>query len=82
MASETNIFSFSEISDPVERARAALRAMRQYQQDWEEYGVDRVHQYFDDVEGDWLENFESISLPTHETVQSVAGVRLSGKSMG
>lgn len=69
MASETNIFSFSEISDPVERARAALRAMQQYQQDWEEYGVDRVHKYFNDVEGDWLENFESISLPTNEPIK-------------
>lgn len=58
MTSEANIFSSSESSDPVERARAALRAVRQYQQDWQEHGIDRVHKYFDDVEGNWLEEFD------------------------
>lgn len=62
MTSETNIFSSGENSDPIEKARAALHAVRQYQQDWQEHGVDRVHKYFDDVEGDWLENFEAISV--------------------
>ena len=62
MTSETNIFSFGEIADPVEKARAALRAVRQYQQDWQELGTDRVYKYFDDVEGDWLENFDSIEV--------------------
>ena len=62
MTSETNIFSFGENSDPIEKARAALHAVRQYQQDWQEHGVDRIHKYFDDVEGDWLENFEAISV--------------------
>jgi len=52
MTSETNIFSFGEIADPVEKARAALRAVRQYQQEWQELGTDRVYKYFDDVEGD------------------------------
>lgn len=60
MPNETNIFSFGESPDPVEKARAALRAVRQYQQDWQEQGVDRVHKYFDDVEGNWLENFDGI----------------------
>ena len=41
----------------IEEARAALRSVRQYQQDWQGRGVDRVHQQFDSVEGDWLENF-------------------------
>lgn len=58
MTSENNIFSFGEIADPVEKARATLRAARQYQQDWQEHGVDRVHKYFDDVEGSWLEEFD------------------------
>lgn len=60
MPNETNIFSFGESPDPVEKARAALRAVQQYQQDWQEHGVNRVHKHFDDVEGDWLENFDGI----------------------
>lgn len=45
---------------PTERAKQALNSMRQYQKDWEELGVDRVHKYFTDVEGDWLENWKPI----------------------
>jgi hypothetical protein len=62
MTSETNIFSFGESSDPKEKARAALCAVRQYQQGWQEHGVDRVHKYFDDVEGDWPETFDEIII--------------------
>lgn len=40
-----------------EEIRSALRAVRQFQSDWQEMGVDRVHKYYSDVEGDWLENF-------------------------
>ena len=61
MPSETSIFSFGGSADPVENARVALRAVRQYQQDWQGQGINRVHKYFDDVEGDWLENFDEIS---------------------
>lgn len=43
----------------IEKARATFFAMRQYQQDWIEYGVDSVHLYFDDVEGDWLEEWDA-----------------------
>lgn len=74
MTSENNIFSFGEIADPVEKARAALHAVRQYQQDWQEHGVDRVHKYFDDVEGDWLENFEAISVDS--PARPISGVAL------
>jgi hypothetical protein len=62
MTSETNIFSLGESSGPMEKARAALRAVRQYKQDWQELGVNRVHKYFDDVEGDWLETFDEIII--------------------
>lgn len=34
----------------VEKAKVALRAVRQYQQDWQEHWVDRVHKYFYNVE--------------------------------
>ncbi len=62
MANETNVFRFGEGADPVEKARAALSAVRQYQQDWQNHGVGRVHQYFDDVEGEWIDNFEEICV--------------------
>lgn len=58
MTSENSVFSLGEVAGPVEKARAALRAVRQYQQDWQGHGVSRVHKYFDDVEGDWLEDFD------------------------
>ncbi|WP_072619874.1 ImmA/IrrE family metallo-endopeptidase [Spirulina major] len=75
MTSENNIFSFSESTDPLEKARAALRAVRQYQQDWQEHGVDRVHKYFDDVEGDWLENFDEI--PAEVSLAQISKVNFS-----
>lgn len=62
MAGESNIFSVVGGSSPLERAKLALRAARQYQEDWLEHGVDRVHLYFEDVEGDWLENFDEITV--------------------
>lgn len=41
----------------------ALRAAQQYQRDWQEHGISRVHKYFEDVEGNWLEEFEEIEAP-------------------
>lgn len=75
MANETNIFSFGESADPVEKARAALRAVRQYEQDWQEHGVNRVHQYYDDVEGDWLENFGK--TPMEVSLAQISNVSFS-----
>lgn len=76
MTSENNIFSFGDSSsDPRGKARAALRAVRQYQQDWQEHGVNRVHKYFDDVEGDWLENFDRITVG--DSSRPVSGVSFS-----
>jgi hypothetical protein len=43
------------------RAASSLRAVRLYAQDFREYGSERVYQYFDDVEGDPLEQFEDSS---------------------
>ena len=59
MANETNIFSFGEGSDPMEKAREALSAVRQYQQDWQNDGVNRVYKYFNDIEGNWLDDFKA-----------------------
>lgn len=41
--------------DPVEKARIAFKAARQYQNDWKELGANRVYKYFDNFDGNWLE---------------------------
>ena len=68
MTGENNIFSLVEGASPLERAKLALCAARQYQEDWLEHGVDRVHLYFDDVEGDWLENIEEITVDSSSEI--------------
>jgi hypothetical protein len=40
-------------------AALSLKAMRKYQRDRRAYGANRVHQYFDNVDGDWLERFDN-----------------------
>nr|WP_231866918.1 hypothetical protein [Anabaena sp. 4-3] len=40
----------------------ALATARQMQQDWLSYGVNFIHLYIEDVEGDWLENWEHEEL--------------------
>jgi hypothetical protein len=85
MTSEDNIFSFGDSSDPMQQAREALRAVQQYQQDWQEEGVNRVYKYFDDVEGDWLEKFESISaagLAKYGSKVTVSAIVEQLKSLG
>lgn len=53
-----NIFYIDPNLDPLEQAKLALEASRQYQRDRIELGVEgRVNKYFDDVEGDWLEDW-------------------------
>ena len=39
-------------------AALSLKAMRKYQRDRRAYGANRVRQYFDNVDGDWLEEFD------------------------
>jgi len=75
MTGENNIFSLVEGASPLERAKLALCAARQYQEDWLEHGVDRVHLYFDDVEGDWLESIEEITVDSSSEIP--LGVTLS-----
>ncbi len=38
-------------------ASVSLKAIRKYQRDRRSHGVNRVHLYFKDVEGDWLQQF-------------------------
>ncbi|MEA5579297.1 hypothetical protein [Anabaena sp. UHCC 0451] len=47
MNSITQVDEFAEI----------LAAARRMQQDWLEYGVNYVHLYIEDADGDWLENW-------------------------
>lgn len=46
----------------LDKAIKAFRAVQQYQQDWKAYGVDRVFLHFDEVEGDWLDEFDQDAL--------------------
>ena len=57
-----NIFEPSTSSDPVQKAMDALFAVQQFQQDWKDYGTDRVHRYFDNVDGNWIEEFNAKPL--------------------
>lgn len=47
-------------------ATRSLKAVRQYQQARREYGTQRVDQYFEDVDGDWLEQFDEQELGNNE----------------
>ena len=44
-------------SKKVDRALETLRANRRYQQDQLTLGLDRVEQYVEEVEGDWLDDW-------------------------
>ena len=66
MTTTSNVFKPITNNDPTQKAKDALLAVRQYQQDWQDYGVERVHRYFDNVEGNWLEEFCSESLTVEE----------------
>jgi hypothetical protein len=50
---EVPVESKSSLAD----ASVSLKAVRKYQRDRRIHGVKRVHLYFKDVEGDWLEQF-------------------------
>lgn len=47
----------AESKSLLEDASVSLKAIRKYQRDRRSHGVKRVHLYFKDVEGDWLEQF-------------------------
>jgi hypothetical protein len=65
MDSNDNIFRHSILDSvdsllPLERARLALRAARQYQEDWVKHGGDRVYLYLEEVEEDPLRKIPSL----------------------
>lgn len=44
------------------KARQSLRKVQQCQQDWKEYGINRVNLCFDDIESNWLDEFDNIEV--------------------
>jgi Zn-dependent peptidase ImmA (M78 family) len=84
MTTINNIFKPSTSNDPIQKAKDALLAVRQYQQDWQDYGVDRVHRYFDDVEGKWIEEFcaEPLTFEEMSPLINVDTIFQSLKALG
>jgi Zn-dependent peptidase ImmA (M78 family) len=80
MTTTNNVLKPITNSDPVQKAKDALLAVRKYQQDWQDYGVDRVNRYFDDVEGKWLEEFCAEPL-TFEDVSPLIDINFIFKSL-
>jgi hypothetical protein len=46
-------------SEQLDKFAESLEAARKMQQEWLTYGLDFVHLYVEDVDGDWLENWGS-----------------------
>ncbi|MBD2360693.1 hypothetical protein H6G36_05745 [Anabaena minutissima FACHB-250] len=49
----------SSYNNQMETFTEALATARQMQQDWLSYGLNFIHLYVDDVDGDWLETWEN-----------------------
>jgi len=49
-------------SQQLDRFSEALATARNMQQDWLNYGIDFVHLYVEDVDGDWLERWGEESI--------------------
>ena len=58
-------------SAQVQDLTEALTAARRMQQDWLNYGLNFVHIYVEDVEGDWLETWgdDEISNPLFDSIK-------------
>ena len=58
-------------SAQLENLTEALAAARNMQQDWLNYGLNFVHIYVEDVEGDWLETWgdDEISNPLFDAIK-------------
>ena len=58
-------------SAQLENLTEALAAARKMQQDWLNYGLNFVHIYVEDVEGDWLETWgdDEIGNPLFDTIK-------------
>ncbi|TAE56954.1 MAG: hypothetical protein EAZ76_13725 [Nostocales cyanobacterium] len=68
MLNQTTMNSITQVDEFAE----LLAAARKMQEDWLEYGVNYVHLYVEDVDGDWLEtwgNDEILSSPLLDTIK-------------
>ncbi|MBD2295599.1 hypothetical protein H6G06_19505 [Anabaena sphaerica FACHB-251] len=61
MNSITQVDEFAEI----------LAAARRMQQDWLEYGVNYVHLYVEDADGDWLETWDNDAILGDSLLDSI-----------
>ncbi len=57
--------------DSVEKTKKAFQNVQKYQQDWKEHDVDRVNLYYKDVEGDWLDEFDTVDPKIIESFLTV-----------
>jgi len=58
-------------SAQVDKFTEALASARRMQQDWLQYGINFLHIYVDDVEGNWLENWGSDEISDHSLLDSI-----------
>ncbi|NET69613.1 MAG: hypothetical protein F6K62_00705 [Sphaerospermopsis sp. SIO1G2] len=68
MLNQTEMNSITQVDEFAE----ILAAARKMQQDWLEYGVNYVHIYVEDVNGDWLETWgddEILDSPLLDTIK-------------
>lgn len=59
--------SNSNTTPKFNRGLAALRLNRQMQRDRLKYGIDFIDSYIEDVEGDWLENWDKTETSAEKT---------------
>lgn len=68
MLNQTEMNSITQVDEFAE----LLAAARKMQQDWLEYGVNYVHLYVDDADGDWLETWgddQILGSPLLDTIK-------------
>lgn len=67
MLNQTEMNSITEVDEFAE----LLAAARRMQQDWLEYGVNYVHLYVEDADGDWLETWGDDEILGNSLLDSI-----------
>ncbi|MFN6572144.1 hypothetical protein [Dendronalium sp. ChiSLP03b] len=60
-----------ELENQVDKFTEALATARRMQQDWLNYGLNFIHIYVEDVDGDWLETWEDVELAGHSLLDTI-----------
>ncbi len=68
MANQREMNSYD---NQVDSFTEALATARQMQQDWLTYGLDFVHLYIEDVDGDWLETWRNNEILGNSLLDSI-----------